>query len=138
MTKSTITKGFIAAGLMNTIGILFFTKCFTNDVIPETDPVVMSYFGLLMIMVWGAAFIAVARTYDQVKWLVGVFIIEKLCYVIAYVYWFSNNSLQEVYDKDLVAGIFYSLYGLNDFLFMLFFSYVFIKLSKIKYKLKTK
>ncbi|GAK75770.1 hypothetical protein JCM19296_1362 [Nonlabens ulvanivorans] len=133
MTKSTITKGFILSGIINTIGILFFTKGFTNDVIPETDPVVMSYFGLLMIMVWGGlAFIAVAKVFDKVKWLVGVFALEKLCYVIAYGYWFSNNSVQEVYDKDLIAGIFYSIYGLNDFLFMVFFGYVFIKLMKSK------
>ncbi|WP_304016159.1 hypothetical protein [Nonlabens dokdonensis] len=132
MTKSAITKGFILSGIINTLGILFFSKGFTNDVIPETDPVVMSYFGLLMIMVWGLAFIAVAKVFDKVKWLVAVFALEKLCYVIAYGYWFSNNSVQEVYDEDVIAGIFYSIYGLNDFLFMLFFGYVFIKLMKSK------
>lgn len=132
MTKSAITKGFILSGIINTLGILFFSKGFTNDVIPETDPVVMSYFGLLMIMVWGLAFIAVAKVFDKVKWLIAVFALEKLCYVIAYGYWFSNNSVQEVYDEDVIAGIFYSIYGLNDFLFMLFFGYVFIKLMKSK------
>lgn len=132
MTKSAITKGFILSGIINTLAILFFSKGFTNDVIPETDPVVMSYFGLLMIMVWGLAFIAVAKVFDKVKWLIAVFALEKLCYVIAYGYWFSNNSVQEVYDEDVIAGIFYSIYGLNDFLFMLFFGYVFIKLMKSK------
>lgn len=132
MTKSTITKGFILSGIINTIGILFFTKGFTNEIIPETDPVVMSYFGLLMIMVWGLAFIAVAKVFEKVKWLVAVFALEKLCYVIAYGYWFSNNSVQEVYDKDMMAGVFYSIYGLNDFFFMLFFGYVFIKIMKSK------
>lgn len=132
LTKSAITKGFILSGIINTLGILFFSKGFTNDVIPETDPVVMSYFGLLMIMVWGLAFIAVAKVFDEVKWLIAVFALEKLCYVIAYGYWFSNNSVQEVYYEDVIAGIFYSIYGLNDFLFMLFFGYVFIKLMKSK------
>jgi len=129
MTKSTITKGFIASGIMNTIGVLIFTKGFTNDVIPQTDPVVMSYFGLLMIMVWGCAFLAVSKSFDKVRWLVGVFVLEKLAYVIAYSIWFSNNSLTEVYDQDLVAGLFYSLYGFNDFMFMLFFVYVFFKIK---------
>ena len=73
-----------------------------------------------MIMVWGCAFLAVAKSFHKVKWLVGVFVLEKIAYVIAYVFWFSNNSLQEVYDQDLLAGIFYSLYGLNDFIFMIF------------------
>ncbi|GAK94527.1 hypothetical protein JCM19298_100 [Nonlabens ulvanivorans] len=93
----------------------------------------MSYFGLIMIMVWGGlAFIAVAKIFDKVKWLIAVFALEKLCYVIAYGYWFSNNSLQEVYDRDIIAGVFYSIYGLNDFIFMIFFGYVFIKLMKSK------
>ncbi|AGC78732.1 hypothetical protein LX97_02508 [Nonlabens dokdonensis] len=130
MTKSIITKGFILSGIVNTLGILFFTKVFTNDVIPETDPVVMSYFGLLMIMVWGVAFIAVAKVFEKVKWLIAVFALEKLCYVIAYGYWFTNNSLQEVYNRDFIAGVFYSIYGLNDFFFMLFFGYVFFKIKK--------
>lgn len=115
--------------MVNTVGVLIFTKGFTNDVIPQTDPVVMSYFGLLMIMVWGLAFIAVARIFEKVKWLVGVFVLEKLAYVIAYLLWFSNNSLSEVYDQDLLAGLFYSVYGLNDFLFLLFFGYVFLKIQ---------
>lgn len=130
MTKKTITYGFIAAGIMNTLGILIFSKAFTNNVVPETDPVVMSYFGLLMIMVWGGAYIAVAGIFEKVKWLIGIFIIEKLAYVLAYIFWFSNNSLAAVYEKDVLAGIFYTVYGLNDFLFMLFFSYVFISLGK--------
>jgi hypothetical protein len=129
MNKKTITKGFIASGLSNTVAILIFSKGFTNDVIPETDPVVMSYFGLLMIMVWGIAYIAVAKSFQNVKWLVGVFVIEKLAYVIAYVHWFTNNSLQQVYDKDLLAGMFFSVYGWNDFVFMLFFGYVFLKIK---------
>lgn len=130
MTKKTITYGFIAAGIMNTLGILIFSKAFTNNVVPETDPVVMSYFGLLMIMIWGGACIAVAGIFEKVKWLIGIFIIEKLAYVLAYIFWFSNNSLAAVYEKDVLAGIFYTVYGLNDFLFMLFFSYVFISLGK--------
>ena len=129
MTNSTISKGFIAAGLMNTAGLLIFSKGFTNEVIPATDPNVMSYFGLLMIMVWGLGYIAVAKTFMKVKWLIGVFVIEKLAYVIAYIVWFSNHQLSDVYDQDLLAGIFYTLYGWNDFIFMIFFAYVFFKIK---------
>lgn len=128
MNKATLSKGFLAAGIMNTAGVLIFSRVFTNDVIPETDPIVMSYFGLLMIIIWGLAYIAVAKYFEKVKWLVGVFVLEKLCYVIAYIYWFSNNNLLDVYDQDLMAGLFYSIYGLNDLVFMLFFIYVFLKI----------
>ena len=114
---------------MNTVGLLIFSKGFTNEVIPATDPNVMSYFGLIMITVWGLGYIAVAKTFMKVKWLIGVFVIEKLAYVIAYIIWFSNHQLSDVYDQDLLAGIFYTLYGWNDFIFMIFFAYVFFKIK---------
>jgi hypothetical protein len=50
LKKETITKGFITAGLMN-MSVLGFSKLFTNRVIAEYDAVVMSNFGLLMIVV---------------------------------------------------------------------------------------
>lgn len=47
---STITKGYIVAGLMN-MSVLIFSRFFNNPTIAEYDPVVMSNFGLLMIVV---------------------------------------------------------------------------------------
>lgn len=132
MTKKTVRNCFIAAGLMNIVAVLVLSKFFTNQVIPETDPVVMSNFGLLMILVWGCAYLAVATNYRKVKWLVGIFVIEKLIYVIAWLKWITSHSLQEVYDKDMFAGFFYSVYGINDFIFFVFFSFVFYKLQSEK------
>ncbi|TVZ51448.1 hypothetical protein [Dokdonia sp. Hel_I_53] len=130
MKTSIIKKGFIAAGLSNIVGVLLFSKLFTNQILMNQDPEVMGAFGLVMIMFWGLAFIAASDKFQSLRWLVGVFILEKISYVIAYVIWFSNNSILEVYEKDFFAGIFYSVYGLNDFIFFLFFSYVFLKLKK--------
>ena len=39
--------------------------------------------------------------------------------------WLSGNSLAQLYSKDLFAGLFFSIYGINDFLFVLFFAWVF-------------
>ena len=125
-----IRNGFIAAGLMNILAVLTLSRFFTNKAIPQIDPVVMSNFGLLMILVWGCAYLAVATNYSNVKWLVGTFVIEKLIYVIAWVMWITTNSVNEVYDKDLFAGIFFSVYGINDFIFFIFFLVVFIKLFR--------
>lgn len=130
MSEKLIRNGFIAAGLMNIIAVLVLSRLFTNDVIPETDPVVMSNFGLLMIMVWGLAYLALAVNYRKAKWVVGTFVIEKLIYVIAWLVWLVNNNVGEVYDKDLFAGIFYSVYGVNDFIFFIFFLYVFYKIQR--------
>ena len=77
--NTTITKGFIISGLMNA-SVLISSRLFTNSTIPEFDQHVLSNFGLLMIVIWGIAYIAVAKNFYKVKWLVGVFAIEKFIY----------------------------------------------------------
>ena len=103
-----------------------FSRAFTNSAINTADPVVMSNFGLLMIVVWGLAYLGAAVIGANIKWLAGAFALEKLVYVVAWVMWLSANSLQQLYAKDVFAGMFFSIYGLNDFVFMLFFAWVFL------------
>ena len=124
MNKKLIKNGFIAAGLMNIGGVLLFSRGFTNSALNTADPVVMSNFGLLMIAVWGLAYLGAAAIDANIKWLAGAFALEKLVYVVVWVTWLSANSLQQLYAKDVFAGVFYSIYGLNDFVFMLFFGWV--------------
>ncbi|QNM85884.1 hypothetical protein H9W90_01830 [Polaribacter pectinis] len=128
--KNTITKGFILSGLSNIVAVLILSRFFTNEFIPKYDNVVMSNFGLLMIIVWGFAYISVAKSYSKVKWLVAVFAVEKLIYAIIWALWRLKNDVSPIFDEDIMAGIFYSIYGINDIIFFFFFSYVFIKLSK--------
>ena len=78
MNKAKLKQyGFIAAGLANIVGVLFFSMGFTNESLNKASPVVMSNFGLLMIIIWGMAYLAVSNSYMHVKTLVGVFAIEK-------------------------------------------------------------
>ena len=123
-----VKKGFVLAGMMNITGPLIFSSFLTNKIIPEMDPDVMSNFGLIQIAVWGLIYIAMSQKYDQLKWLIGVFVIEKLIYSLNWTSWILNNSITSVYEKDSMAGIFYTLYGINDWFFFLFFSVVFFKL----------
>ena len=129
MNQIIIKNGFILAALMN-FSVLLFSRGFTNEAINDADPVVMSNFGLLMISMWGIAYLAAANLNTNIKWLAGAFALEKLIYGVVWVNWLSANSLGSVYEKDLFAGLFYSVYGLNDFVFMLFFTWVFIGLNK--------
>ena len=85
----------------------------------------MSNFGLLMICVWGLVFLAAAFIESNVKWLAAAFTVEKLVYVVSWCRWLLNNDLTSVYEKDLFAGIFYSIYGVNDLIFMIFFAMIF-------------
>lgn len=130
LSREVVSKGFIASGISNIAGVLILSRFFTNEVIPKSDPVIMSNFGLLMIVLWGFVFISVAKHYQFLKWLVGLFVIEKLIYGIGWIHWLMNNDLTAVYNQDTMAGIFYTIYGANDWMFFIFFSYVFIFLSR--------
>ncbi len=130
MKPTIISKGFLFAGLSNILGVLLFSKLFTNEVMMSSQPDVMSYFGLISIVLWGMAYIAVSKKYAAVPWLIAVFVLEKIMYVAVYIKWLSSHSLADVYDQDTLAGIFYTIYGANDFLFGLFFAFVFYSIMK--------
>ena len=121
MNKTVIKYGLILAALVNIGGVLTFSKLFSNTALNDADPIVMSNFGLVMIMVWGLAYFAAAMTKGDIRLLVAVFAIEKLVYVGAWVYWLTTNNLFSLYETDLFTGMFYTIYGLNDLLFMVFF-----------------
>jgi hypothetical protein len=119
-------NGLIAAGVINILGALGSSQFFTNSVINQTDPTVMSNFGLLMIVVWGMAYIGASTINGNIKWLALVFALEKLAYVGTWLFWLSANELAPVFSKDTSAGIFFATYGINDFIFMLFFFWIFV------------
>ncbi len=124
--------GFIAAGLANIIGVLFFSMGFSNASLNAASPVVMSNFGLLMIIVWGLAYMAVSNSYMHVKMLVGVFAIEKLVYVVSWCIWMFHYAayIPTWFDQSALTGIFMLIYGPNDLLFMFFFIWVFLSKDK--------
>ena len=107
-----------------------FSKFFNNPVVNAADPVVMSNFGLLMIVVWGLAYISVAFRYHKVPLLISVFAVEKLIYSAVWINWQFSHNLGEWFQKDMFAGIFYSIYGINDLFFMFFFIFVSIQTFK--------
>lgn len=117
---------------MNIFGVLIFSRLFNNPVILEFDSQTLSNFGLLMIVIWGFAYISVSKSFYEVKWLIGIFAIEKLVYAIIWTNWQMNNNLFDVFEKDKMAGIFYSVYGLNDWIFFFFFLFVFVRLNRTK------
>ncbi len=127
MTDKIIHKGFIFADLSNILGVIICSRFFTNDVMMTAQPDVMGYFGLISIVLWGFTYISVCKSYNQVRWLIGVFVVEKSAYVIAWLTFMTSHSLSSIYDRDVLAGVFYTIYGANDLVFMLFFGFVFLK-----------
>ena len=107
MSNKAIQNIFYLSGFINIIGTIVLSKFFSNETLINADPIVMSPFGLILITVWGLAFIAVASTFHKNKWIIGVFAIEKLSYVLAWGIWYSKNEILPIYDKDIFAGLFY-------------------------------
>lgn len=125
MNENIIKRGFIAAACVN-FSVLVFSKGFTNSAINNADPVVMSNFGLMMIVMWGLTYLAAIKQYPHIKWLAGVFAIEKMIYGLVWINWIFKNNLESLYSTDLLAGLFFSTYGASDLIFMLFFGWVFL------------
>lgn len=113
----------VAAGLVNIIGILVFSLGFTNQSLTENSPVIFSVFGLISILLWGAAYIATSYS-QHVGPLLALFAVEKAVYVITWVVWISENNhrLRSVFNESVMSGIFYSLYGPIDFGFAVAFA----------------
>lgn len=128
MNPVLMKRGFLAAGVMNIGGVLIFSRLFTNTALNQADPVVMSNFGLLSIILWGLAYMAVG-TQERVRWPAAAFAVEKLVYVLVWLLWMKNNAgaLGSLFARDFMAGAFYCVYGVNDIVFMVFFALVFFR-----------
>ena len=133
-----IKHGFVAAGAVNILGVLLFSKGFTNAYLSELDPQVFSTFGLKVIIVWGLAYLAVGDSYRAGRspgerpakhWIVGVFALEKLLYFAAWVIWMSEHGseLGAIFARSSLTGTFLVIYGPNDLLFAVFFAWVFFR-----------
>ncbi len=131
MKKKLIKRIFILAGLVNIGGILLFSKFFTNDYLTQVNAQTFSNLSLVLIMIWGAAYIVVAGQISKVPALSLVFAIEKAVYVFDYVSWLQSTpySLGAIWQHDLLTGTFYAVYGLNDLLFGVFFLVVFFQFT---------
>ncbi|WP_414044168.1 hypothetical protein ACMGE9_05065 [Macrococcus sp. EM39E] len=129
MYKSKTSIGFILAGLYNLFGILIFSQGFTNPLLNKYDPIVFSWVGQLSIMLWGLAYISVARNYSKVPYLILVFAIEKALYVYVWAAWLigDSNQLNELSDFPLTK-VFFTIYGIGDLISGLFFAIVVYKL----------
>ncbi len=127
-----IRHGFVAAGAVNILGVMLFSKGLTNTYLSELDPQVFSSFGLKVILLWGLAYLAVATTYRAAKWIVAVFVLEKLLYFAAWVIWMSAHRAQlpGIFETSPLTGTFFAIYGPNDLFFALFFAWVFFRVHK--------
>lgn len=133
------TRGFWLAGCVNFFGSLFFSAGFTNHTLTSLDPVVFSNFGLVAIMLWGMAYVAVSRSYHYVPYVVAVFACEKMVYAITWVLWMCQfgHRLPDVFSQAPLTAVFYYTYGPIDFLFGVFFAWVAIRTLRQRTSMKS-
>jgi len=111
----------IAAGAVNLLAIPLFSRLFSNERLNAVDPATMSNFGLVMIMVWGLLFVALAFNVSNGPLVFGALAIEKLCYVVAWTKTALATDIGALLRQDALTGVFYAVYGINDFAFAVLF-----------------
>jgi hypothetical protein len=94
--------------------------------------VVFSRFGLLSIILWGLAYLAVASVYVRAKWLLAVFAAEKCLYVATWLSWIRSHAgeLPGLFSESPLTATFYLIYGPTDLLFGLFFAFVALRVFR--------
>lgn len=113
---------YFSAAFVNTFGLLLLSKGLTNHTLIDTDPTLFSSFGLGMIIMWGVCYFACAHAAENWSRISLAFALEKSIYFVAWLCFIQSPiDWDLLYQQDLFAGIFYSLYGVVDGLFMCLF-----------------
>ena len=118
-----ISLGFVLAALYN-ICIVLFSKGFSGD-LGAVDPL-FGPGGCVGVLLWGLAYLSLARSYSAAPAVALVFALEKLFYGSHWLLWLKDHreTLPALIESDYLTGTFFSIYGAGDLLFMVFFGWV--------------
>ncbi len=118
-----VSTGFVLAALYNAL-IIVASKGFSSD-LGAVDPL-FSPLGCVLILLWGAAYFSSAKRYRTLPALALVFCLEKAVYAGHWAVWMTDHGgeLGALIEADLMTGLFLSVYGVGDALFMIFFGWV--------------
>jgi hypothetical protein len=121
-----ITVGFLLAGAWNVLGMLSFSKFFTNRLLASLDPAVFSWLGQIAVVLWGLAYWSVAKSYPYVPWLLVVFFVEKMIYAGRWLIWLiaHRKTLPKIAHESLLTAMFYAIYGAGDLAFGFLFGWL--------------
>ena len=113
---------FQSAALVNTLGVFIFTKSLNAPILQDELPQLFSPFGLISIMVWGLAYWSCRLSASFHPSIGVVFAIEKSLYVFSWVtYMWDNPPLSDILERDFLSGLFLSIFGIVDFLYLCLF-----------------
>jgi len=124
------TIGFAICAAYNILGCLCVTKFFTSKTFFTIYPEVFGREGMICIMLWGLAYLSIMFSYVNTPYTTLVFVVEKLLYVIIYIVFLTKKNGGELIKKagteDPLAALFFSVFGIGDFLSGVFFAVAFI------------
>ena len=130
--RKNITKLiYTLAGLYN-FSILIFCEFFNKNLGKVDD--LFNTNGVINIILWGMAYISISQHNEKLFLINFVFFIEKLFYFHHWITWILVNidNLKLMFENDKMNFLFFSIYGIGDLLFGLFF--VFIAYRSLFYK----
>jgi len=137
------------SAFVNVFGMLVATRGYTTaHLLEEQQPSVFSFPSVLLVQLWGLAFLATASRFEHNAIMCATFVAEKvrpqwrlpvlvwfrptcLC-VLSYpqvlytLCWLSYMSREEtdlaaLWRRDWLTGLFFTVYGINDFFFAVVF-----------------
>jgi hypothetical protein len=109
--------------MSNIVTVLIATRLFTDPLISQVDAQVFSTPSLVLVMIWGLAYLAVAPHWRKVPQMCLVFMAEKLVYVTLWSMWIleSRSQLSGLWEINWQIALFYGGYGIVDMGFSAFF-----------------
>lgn len=126
MTESPqpIQHVFYAAGAANLFFMAIVSRMLSSEVLPAHDP----WFApgsVILIWMWGLAYIAAAPGVARAPLLPLVFAFEKGVYAVHWVAWlcWPHAPWAQIWAEDPLVALFLAGYGPIDALFGVFFAY---------------
>ena len=119
-----INLGFVIAAAFN-FGIIVVSRGFA----PHLGAVdsLFSPAGCALVVIWGLAYLSVARTIHLSPHIAAVFCLEKLLYGVAWVRGLMAYG-ETLHQQPFDIAVFYQTYGVADFGFAVFFALVWWRL----------
>lgn len=118
-------------GIVNLTLLIYLTPLKNHEELFRADPLFFGWPGIVVIALWGLAYIASARHWQQLGLLMVVFALEKAFYATHWALWLGDpdnaDRMTYLWQEDLLTALFLQGYGLWDGLCALYFLFLFIQ-----------
>ncbi|MDX1604853.1 MAG: hypothetical protein R3202_01600 [Candidatus Competibacterales bacterium] len=114
---------------MNLSLLGFLTPMLDGELLAAQDPLFFSWSGVLIIALWGLAYMAAAPHWQRLPALMLVFALEKLVFDIRWIVWMGEHrqTLPALFEENVMVALFYSGSGIWEGACALFFLFLFLR-----------